>query len=124
MTKLKFFILSLCGLISSTALATNSKIICTAEKSQIVSAGELVSEKKDLSIVDESNFYILLSTDLGEKNFSFSGDLQTGIFYLSIADLPELTRGVMTTASFSKDARLQLSIVDQSTVFKLECTQN
>jgi hypothetical protein len=105
----------------SSFASAEPQIKCTAEASEILSSGQLKSESKPLDTVDESKFYISLSTDLQGKNFSLSGSKTDGIFYVSITDLPDHTSGSMTTASFGSDSRVQISIVNKNMIYKLEC---
>jgi hypothetical protein len=105
---------------SSVAFSAE-EIHCTAQYLEFSNNGTTISEQVPLDIIESTEHYIQLSTDLRLKNFSFSGDLKQNIFYVSITDLPNHAAGSLTTASFSNDDRLQLSIVNENIVYKLEC---
>ncbi len=117
---LKAVILILIFSFSSFAFSKET-INCTAQYLELLKDGSTISEQVQLDIIESSEFYIQLSADLKEKNFSFSGDLNQNTFFVSITDLPDHTVGSLMTASFSDDHRLQLSIVNKNAVYKLEC---
>lgn len=108
----------------STITFSAETISCTAQYLEFLTDGTTISEQVPLNIIESTEYYIQLSTDLKQKNFSFSGDLKQNTFYVSITDVPDHTRGSITTAAFSNDHRLQLSIVNENTVYKLECFRN
>ncbi len=103
---------------------SSEKIICTAKYLEFLNDGSTISEIVALESLESSEYYIQLSADLRGKNFSLSGDIKQNTFYVSITDLPDYTQGSITTAAFSNDHRLQLSIVNKNTVYKLECFKN
>lgn len=120
---LKNVLLILIFSLSSIAFSAET-IDCKAQYLEFLENGTTISEQVPLDIIESTEHYIQLSADLRVKNFSFSGDLKQNTFYVSITDLPDHTAGSLTTASFSNDHRLQLSIVNENIVYKLECFKN
>ncbi len=121
--KLEAILFILTILISNVSMSSE-KINCTAQYLEFLNDGSTISEYVPLESLESSEFYIQLSADLREKNFSISGDIKQNTFYVSITDLPDYTQGSITTTSFSNDHRLQLSIVNKNKVYKLECFKN
>ena len=103
---------------------SSEKINCIAQYLEFLNDGSTISESVPLESLESSEFYIQLSADLRGKNFSLSGDVKQNTFYVSITDLPDHTAGSLTSASFSDDHRLQLSVVNKNKVYKLECFKN
>ncbi|WP_413290409.1 hypothetical protein [Bdellovibrio sp. HCB337] len=112
-------------LIFMMALQTHAapKFNCTAEVFESLSDGSVRTKKVPLKVENESVTRITLSADLDGRGFTFSGEKE-GPYFVTISEEPDYTKGSMTTANFSKEGRLQLSVVNQSLVHKLECFKN
>jgi hypothetical protein len=106
-------------LAATFAWAENIK--CTAEVFESLSDGSMREASVPLIVEKESAKNITLTADLDGKGFTFSGDKENGPYLVSITDEPDYTKGSLTTASFSPEGRLQLSVVVQTLVHKLEC---
>lgn len=112
-----FFVVT--TLVWSPAFA--AKFECTAHVFDTFADGTVRAESVPLTIEKESARDITLTADLDGKGFTFSGEKENGPYLVSITDEPDYTKGSLTTASFSPEGRLQLSVVVKTLVHKLEC---
>ncbi|WPU65911.1 hypothetical protein [Peredibacter starrii] len=116
---MRLFTLLAFSFIVSTAQAQS--ISCTAQVFESFPDGSTRQERKELTVETENPVHISLSTDLDGRGFTLSGNKEYGPYFISITEEPDYTKGSLSTAEFSKDGRLQISIVDGRLVHKLEC---
>ena len=116
---LKGFFVLISTLVFSSAFA--AKIECTAQVFESLPNGSNRHMSVPLTVEKETAQSITLTADLDGKGFTLSGDKENGPYLVSITDEPDYTKGSLTTASFSPEGRLQLSVVVQTLVHKLEC---
>jgi hypothetical protein len=98
-----------------------AQITCSAQVFESLADGSMRVAEVPLTVETETAKNITLTADLDGKGFTFSGDKENGPYLVSITDEPDYTKGSLTTASFSLDGRLQLSVVVKTLVHKLEC---
>ncbi|KYG63245.1 hypothetical protein AZI85_04200 [Bdellovibrio bacteriovorus] len=104
-----------------SAFAISEKIECTAQVFESFPDGTARRESAPLTVETESVRHIALSASLDGRAFVLSGDKESGPYFVSITEEPDYTKGSLTTAEFSKEGRLQLSVVQGRLTHKLEC---
>jgi hypothetical protein len=116
----KNILLGLLLLSPFSAFAANSSIECTAQVFESFDDGSSRHNQLPMTVEVENAAHLVLSADLEEHAFILNGPKE-GPFRISIVDAPNYTKGSVSTADFSKDGRLQLSTVNGTLVYKLEC---
>lgn len=97
-----------------------AEIRCTAQVFESFPDGTVRNETVPLAVENENALHLTLSVDFDGKAFTLSGP-KAGPYFVSITEEPDYTRGSLTTAAFSQEGRLQLSVVNQRRTHKLEC---
>ncbi|KYG69360.1 hypothetical protein AZI87_09230 [Bdellovibrio bacteriovorus] len=108
-------------LLPALSFAASEKIECTAQVFESFPDGTARRESVPLTIETESAYHMALSASLDGRAFVLSGDKSKGPYFVSITEEPDYTKGSLTTAEFSKEGRLQLSVVQGRLTHKLEC---
>lgn len=103
-----------------SGVVTAAEIRCTAQVFESFPDGTVRNEKVPLTVENENALHLTLSVDFDGKAFTLSGP-KAGPYFVSITEEPDYTRGSLTTAAFSQEGRLQLSVVNQRRTHKLEC---
>ncbi|MNK51246.1 hypothetical protein D3C87_701440 [compost metagenome] len=105
-------------------LTAQAKIECKATVTEFLADGSKRYEEKALTTDLENDVNIILSADLDGRSFVLSGNKPDNTYFLSITWGEGYRQGTLATAAFSPAGRMQVSMVDNSLIYKVECFNN
>lgn len=106
------------------SLSAQARIACTASVLEFFADGTSRRESAELKVDLETVKDISMSAELDGRAFVFNGSKEDNTYLVSITWGPDYRTGALTTASFNPAGRLQISMVDNGLVHKLECFNN
>lgn len=115
---MKFLAMLFFSLMTGVAQAA---VECKASVTETFADGTQRREEAVLKTEVDNGHDIILSAELDGRAFVLSGNHSDEIYMLSITWGPDYRIGSLTTGSFSPKGRLQISMVDNALVHKVEC---
>lgn len=107
-----------------TGPAAEAALNCWGMKREQIGPNEIREQKVELGPTFQAGGHVILEGQIEDRAFTVNGDEKTGDFLISITVGPHYTQGVIATTRATSDGRLQISTVDKTTVYKLECREN
>lgn len=117
------FLIFFAALMSANAMAEVGDITCIAKQFTVTDKGMKDEVEKKLDVEMKAGSAVRLSIDIGDRYFVLAGDNATGDYLLTQAWGEGYRHGINATGSFTSSGRMQISLVEETRVFKLECNK-